>query len=137
MKEVRFKIPMLPPSINETYKINYHKKNCYLSAKARDFKFKCKLVTPKLEFPAGTKLETVFIYHGKWHYKNGNIKRKDGYNLDKVLADAVFEKLGIDDSLAFKGRWEKVEDEEEFTEVIIRGYVEDTKKENKSECRLL
>ena len=120
MKTVEFKIPGLPPSINATYGINYHKKKCYMNTIAREFKFKVKLNTPRVKIEPGAKLEVEFEYHGNWINKNGTIKKKDGWNLDKVLCDAIFEKIGSDDSVAFKGSWVKVQSKEEFTIVKIK-----------------
>ena len=86
---------------------------------ARQFKYQAKLYTPVIEYEEGTKLKIIVKYYGNWHNKNGTIKRKDGQNLDKCLYDAIFEKMGVDDKVAFSGSWEKIQSDEEYTIVKI------------------
>ena len=124
MKPIEFKIPMLPPSLNSIYKINYVKRECYMDKNARKFKCDAKLYTPNLsgKYVEGTKLIISVKYYGNWKNKDGSIKRKDGQNLDTCLYDAIFEKMGVDDKVAFKGSWEKIQSDEEFTIVKIEEY---------------
>ena len=115
-----FKIPALPPSINQMYKINYRTKQCYLDESVRKFKRDAIIFIPPVIIDTGIKLRLEVEYHGKFHNKNGTIKRRDGQNLDKCLYDVIFEKLGIDDKHAWSGSWSKHHnDEEEFTLVTI------------------
>lgn len=67
-------------------------------------------------------LEAFVEYHGLFMNKLDNkIKRRDGQNLDKCLYDLIFEKWGIDDSVVFKGHWEKIHDDNNvFTLVTIK-----------------
>lgn len=77
---------------------------------------------PPLNIGSGHELEVLIEYHGQFYNKGNNeIKRKDGQNLDKCLYDVLFEKWGLDDSIVFKGTWEKVHNpNEEFTLIEIR-----------------
>jgi len=119
MQRIEFKIPALPPSLNQVYKINYVRRQCYMDDSARKFKATAKMFTPVLKYVEGTKLLVSVKYLGNWHNLDGSIKRKDGQNLDKCLYDAIFEKMGVDDKVVFKGQWEKVQSKEECTVVTI------------------
>lgn len=119
--EKTFKIPHLPPSLNQTYKINYRTKQMYLDKSAVDFKRNAILFIPKIEVDEEGVLEVLVEYHGKFLNKDGTTKRRDGQNLDKVLYDVIFERLGLDDSIVWKGSWIKKHNEkEEFTVVTIK-----------------
>jgi len=117
----QFKIPAIPPSINQCYKINYRTKSVYLDESVREFKKIAFLYIPKIELSPKKKLRVDIEYHGQFLNKSdGEIKRRDGQNLDKCLYDVMFEKLGIDDKLAWEGNWKKVHNtDEEFTLVTI------------------
>lgn len=126
-----FKIPMLPPSMNEIYGWNSQTREKYLKIKGRNFKTTCKLFSPAslTQITAQTPLQVYFEFHGNWFYKNGNFKRHDGQNLMKVLYDAIFEKIGIDDCHVWDGRFVKVQDSQTYTYVRIT----EIKEENNSE----
>ena len=117
----QFKIPALPPSMNQIYKINYKTKSVYLDESVRDFKKIAVLYIPPLQFKPNKKLKVDVEYHGQFLNKgDGEIKRRDGQNLDKVLYDVMFEKFGIDDKFAWSGSWKKVHNpNEEFTLVTV------------------
>lgn len=115
---LEFRIPALPPSINQVYKVAYHQRRVYKSKEATDFEYLCQLTAPKT-FPLAKKIKCEIEFHGIWHYKNGNIRRKDIQNLDKVLVDSLFKKMQIDDSCIFEHHLYKIEDEEEYTLVRL------------------
>lgn len=111
---------MLPPSINQVYKIAYKARHTYKSDVAKKFEYQCKLFVPvNNEFKEQEKLRTYIELHGSWYFKNGNMRRKDLQNMDKVLVDAIFDKLGIDDSQIWDHHLIKVESEDEKTVVQI------------------
>lgn len=53
--------------------------------------------------------------HANWYYKNGKMKKQDIQNMDKLLVDALFQKLGCDDSRLWYMELDKVQDEKEYT----------------------
>ena len=118
---MQFKIPAIPPSVNQMYKINYKTKSVYLDESVREFKKVAFLYTPNLSFTLNSKLKVEVEYHGQFLNKcDGETKRRDGQNLDKCLYDVIFEKLGIDDKHAWEGTWKKVHNpNEEFTLINI------------------
>ncbi len=112
-----FTIPLLPPSMNAIYGYNPMTKRRYLNSKGRTFKAQCKLFVPPIELEAQTPVKIQFSLYGNWFYKNGNIKKHDGQNLSKILYDAIFEKVGVDDCCLWKWSGEKIQSDESKTVV--------------------
>ena len=118
----KFKLPAIPPSVNAMYKINYRTKSVYLDESVRAFKNNVfSFIPPIGQIDDQKKLEVFVEYHGIFLNKSdGRTKRKDGQNLDKCLFDIIFEKWGLDDSMAWIGHWKKVHNtEKEFTLVEV------------------
>lgn len=113
----------IPPSYSASFKINYGLRQTYLSQEARSFKDKVKVHMPshKLRLKGTDRLIMHNKYHADWYFKNGRIKKKDVQNLDRLLVDAVFKGLGIDDSNLFCVINEKVQSEKEKT--IVKLYL--------------
>ena len=66
------------------------------------------------------RFEVEIIVHTDWYYKNGKLRRLDIHNMDKLLVDAVFYRLGIDDSHVWKLTSSKYQDcNNSFTQVNI------------------
>ena len=117
----KFKIPMLPQSVNSVYKVNYRTRQMYMSAEGKRFKDMAEKLTPKINFSSEKPIIDIKIkYYGRWYCKNGNVRRVDGPNLDKILYDAIFKGLDLDDSLVFMWQGEKVQSDKEYTEVEIK-----------------
>lgn len=119
MKSITVKIEGLPPSYNEHFKINYSFKEVYLSQEARDYKKRVKVSMPVMEVTEEDKLRITIMYNHNWHYQNGKIRKKDVQNLDKLLIDAICEKLGCDDSQAFEIHLYKIQSNNSFTVINI------------------
>jgi Holliday junction resolvase RusA-like endonuclease len=119
MHKITFKIPALPPSINQMYKLNFKTKQVYLDESVREFKNKAIFYIPNFKINPQEKVILVVEYHGKFYNKDGTIKRRDGQNLDKCLYDIIFDKLSADDSCVWAGVFSKIHAEEEFTMVTI------------------
>ena len=118
---IKFKIRGLPPSYNAHFKINYGLKQVYLSSNTRNYKTLVKMSMPSVEFPPNSLFEIQIKYYYSWYYKNSTPRKLDIQNLDKLLIDAIFEKLGIDDSRLWSVSGYKVHTEEEpFTEVELK-----------------
>jgi hypothetical protein len=117
----QFRIPAIPPSVNNMYKLNFRTKSVYLDDSVCKFKSVAIPHIPPLRFKEGSRLNVEVEYHGQFLNKgDGETKRRDGQNLDKCLYDVIFEKLGIDDKFAWQGSWKKIHNpDEEFTLVTI------------------
>lgn len=116
-----FKIQGIPPSYNKHFNINYQFKEVYLTQEARDFKRTVKACTPvMLNLSSDTKLRLAIEYNHDWYFKNGKILKCDIQNLDKLLIDALADKLGIDDSQFFEIHLFKVQNvKESYTLVNV------------------
>lgn len=109
----------IPPSYNQHFQILYNLRQCELTPEAREFKRSVKINTPPNPFTEGKTFRLEIEYHHDFFYKNGKNKRIDLQNLDKLLIDAIFEQLGIDDSFVWELQERKVQDKESFTSVNI------------------
>lgn len=119
MDKILFKVPLLPPSVNQMYKINYRTKQCYLDESVRTFKNQAILFIPPFKIEPQEKIILILEYHGKFFNNDGTIKRRDVQNLDKCLCDVIFEKLGADDSCVWTLIAAKIPDKEDFVQVTI------------------
>jgi len=114
-----FTVPAIPPSYTASFKINYGLRRTYLSQEAKRFKDLVKISLPNKKFPQDTKFYMHNEYHSDWYYGNGNIKKKDVQNLNRLLIDAVFKGKGIDDSWVFAVTDEKIQASKDKTVVSI------------------
>ena len=120
MKDLTFKIPAIPPSYSKSLKINYSFRHTYLSKEARDFVNLVKRYIPHCTYTIDTLFSIDIEIHDNWYTKQGKVKRKDVQNLDRLLIDAIFNKIGIDDSHIFVERISKVHNpKESFTKVRL------------------
>jgi Holliday junction resolvase RusA-like endonuclease len=104
VKLIEFTIPAIPPSYSASLKINFRLKQTYLSQDARRFKDKVKVYMPshQLELKDRDRVIMHNKYHQAWYNKtNPDIKKQDVQNLDRLLIDAIFKGLGIDDRNLF------------------------------------
>lgn len=117
----KFRVDFLPTSVNKMYSYNHHSKTMYLTEEARHFKMAIKIACPKVEFVSKQpKIRIEIWYHSPaWICKNGKFKKRDIQNMDKMVFDAISERLGVDDSHVFYHTGEKVIDTEEYTEIEI------------------
>jgi len=116
-----FTIPDLPTSCNRLYLINYGHRVVYLSPAGHMYKNKVKLHMPPMEFPPNAFFEVSLRFYGNWFFKNGKVKRADVQNLIKILIDALFERIGVDDSRIFAIAAFKEQSEVRKVEVRIEG----------------
>ena len=106
---LEFSISGLPPSYNRHFQIIYALRECHLTPEAHLFKNRVKMSIPPYEFKEDAKLVIEIEYHANFVCKNGKNRKIDLQNLDKLLIDAIFEKLGIDDSMIWHMTAEKIQ----------------------------
>lgn len=117
---VSFTIPFLPPSVNSLYGIQGGKRvRVFLKSEARQFKERAKLFMPKKEIKTDCKLGLEFSVRGNWYFKNGNFKKLDLQNLEKILIDSISEKYGFDDCRVWWKKAEKEQFDDEGVRVVI------------------
>lgn len=105
----QFTIEGLPPSFNEHFKINYQFKQVYLSEEARLFKVKVKMSVPHMQIIDTDLFKLKVWFHHNWFFKNNKPRKLDLQNLDKLLIDALSERIGFDDSRIFECHYFKVQ----------------------------
>ena len=105
MKTLLLKLPnLIPPSYNKCLQIIYSLKYIELSREAKHFKYQVKQFMPIwVREPSELPLDRCYFKVSigicqDWFCKKGTLKKQDISNLDKLIIDAVFEKLGVDDS---------------------------------------
>lgn len=104
MASLEFELNIFPPSLNQLYSTNRYGKRV-LSKVGIDFKTTCDvLIRIKNLNSIGLrnnklKLELDFFY--PWLTKKKKIAKADLSNRIKVIEDAIFKALGLDDSLVF------------------------------------
>lgn len=117
---MKFIIKAIPPSYNRECKINYNLKQVYLSKEARGFKNLVFLSTPPMNYREGSIFSISINIVKNWLTKAGKVKREDVQNMDKLLIDAICEKLGFDDSLIYNVSIKKTQsDTEAYTEIEL------------------
>ena len=116
-----FVVPAISPSYNRCFKINHGLKQTYLSTEARMFKDKVKLMMPSIKLPENVgdlKFSMLVEVYNNWYYKNGNMKKQDVQNMEKLIIDAVFEGIGIDDSHLWEVKLVKRQNKDKVKTVV-------------------
>ena len=134
---MEFTIPGIPPSYSASFKINYGLRQTYLSSSARKFKTTVKVHMPshkvaKLKLKPTDRLIMHNEYHQDWYFKNRKIKKQDCQNLNRLLIDAVFKGLGIDDSCLFAVVDEKIQNSKK-KETVVKLYIDNGEKDYKND----
>lgn len=106
---IKFTIPVIPPSYNQHYKINYNLRQIYLDKIAHDFKKLVFLHTPPMEYGDNDVFYLKVEIHYDWFYKNGKVRKLDIQNMDKLLIDSISERLGFDDCRIWDSHFLKVQ----------------------------
>lgn len=118
--ELTFEVNGLPPSYNRHLQFIWHMKEVCLTPEAHHFKNRVKMSIPLGNFKSTDKLSIEIDYYSNFIYKNGKNRKIDLQNLDKLLIDAIFEQLGIDDSIIWLMKCKKIESNTEKTVVRLR-----------------
>lgn len=111
-ESIKFRIPSIPPSMNDIYwhiKGHFGEYKYVLKNEVRLWKTQTKEFIPPF---ASINPTRPFYFNwsavNNWYYKNGKPLRLDLTNLEKVLIDAVCEKLGVGDELIWDTRRTKI-----------------------------
>lgn len=113
-------IPAIPPSYNKHLKIVFNLRYIELTREAKDFKNTVKRYMTPWEVSTNSMFDIDISIHNSWFFKNNKLQKKDVQNLDKLLCDAIFEKLGIGDEQIRDLHTHKVRDKKTFTQVTIK-----------------
>ena len=127
--KLEFTLPGWPPSLNSMYITLWEQRKRVLSPEARSFKQKAVSHLTTEFFQQISEFEgdenCIYTFHasfyGNWFTRPGaksKYKKRDVFNMGKLLEDVVAEILGIDDSANFRIVLDKVDSPEQLT--IIR-----------------
>lgn len=130
----RWKVPILPPSMNRLYAINFRTRSVYMTPEARTFKTQFKMFITPFTVSSNDKLTMSLDVYTDWFFKNGKQKRADIQNLIKVVLDAVSERLGFDDSQVWSFTASKIQSTENCCFVTLEKQNEDRSHVEKVEC---
>ena len=117
---VSFTIPFLPVSCNSIYGISSKGRGVrvFLRSEARAFKEKAKMFMPPRTISQGSFLGLEVNVHAEWFFKNGNVRKLDIQNLEKILIDAIAEKYDVMDQMVWHKSCKK-QDGNESVQVTI------------------
>lgn len=113
-------IPGLPPTTNHAF--IQRGRFRVLAPDARKFKEMVEELVTNLHLdpPQGRLMVAIRLHSSRWLLKDGvGIRKMDVANREKLVLDAIFKTLGVDDSNIWLLSLEKVVDTEEVTEVTI------------------
>lgn len=91
----------------------------FLKSEARAFKEKAKLFMPPRTLEPSSRLSLSITIGACWMFKNGNVRKLDIQNLEKILIDAIADKYSFDDSRVWQKYCKKVEAEKEEVKVLL------------------
>jgi Holliday junction resolvase RusA-like endonuclease len=122
--KVKFEIDMLP--VTENNAVRMTRRGGYKTQDYKDWEEYVLLTVKEKEIDVSEWYKAQVVCHFPLYYKNGNIRKKDAHNrikyaVDTLLHNKVIDSKGnrIDDKRIIKGRWEKVEDDKEWVEIIF------------------
>jgi len=95
-------------------------KEVCLTPEAHHFKNQVKMSIPPCNFTSNDKFSIEIEYHSNFTYANGKNKKIDLQNLDKLLIDAIFDRIGLDDSAIWEMKAWKVQSNQDKTVVRLR-----------------
>lgn len=98
-QRLSFVLPSFPSSFNVLYVIDHRRRKVQLSDAALLWSTKTKPYIKTCNWPTEWLLKLTLEYESPdWIAKNGNLRRRDVQNLDKLTIDTLFSKWGWDDS---------------------------------------
>jgi Holliday junction resolvase RusA-like endonuclease len=129
LKVLDIKIPTLPPSANAIYapvtvgstSSRRGFNTITMRKEAITWIQQASLFLPPLRLDDSVTYRMEIEYHANWYTKQGEVKKKDVRNYEKLVCDTVCRRYSIDDKLVWESLVTKVQDtEKEY--VIVRLY---------------
>lgn len=98
-ERLQFVLPSFPPSINRAHRIDHNRRRVDTSDEVLLWRTRTIPFVKPCRWPLEWLLKLTLVYESPdWICKNGNLRRKDSHNLDKITVDAIFSKWGFDDA---------------------------------------
>lgn len=118
--EIKFTIPLLPPSVNALYQIIYNQRRVELKPEILRWKHRAKEYVPRCQWKSESsiiRVDTVFYY--RIFTAEGKLKIFDTQNVLKPLIDLIAEKQGWNDKRAKGGSWDTFDSKDERVEIVL------------------
>lgn len=119
-RELRFTIPLLPPSVNSLHQIIYAQRRVELKPEIRQWKFRAKEYVPRCQWRSESsiiRVDTIFYY--RMFTSDGKLRVFDTQNVLKPLIDLIAEKQGWNDKRAKGGSWDTFDSVNEKVEIVL------------------
>lgn len=120
INEIRFTIPLLPPSVNALHQVIWNQRRVELKPEIRQWKYRAKEYVTRVEWQSESsiiRVDTIFYY--RMFTADGKLRVFDTQNVIKPLIDLIAEKQGWNDKRAKCGSWATVDDVNERVEVTL------------------
>lgn len=99
VEKLSFTLPTFPPSINRAHLIDHKRRRVGTSDEVLLWRTRTTPFVKPCRWPADWLLKLTLEYQSpSWICKNGNLRRRDSHNLDKLSIDLLFSKWGWDDA---------------------------------------
>lgn len=98
-ERLQFVLPSFPPSINRAHRIDHQRRRVDTSDEVLLWRTRTIPFVKPCRWPVDWLLKLTLAYESPdWICRNGNLRRKDSHNLDKLTVDLIFSKWGWDDA---------------------------------------
>lgn len=119
--EIRFTIPLLPPSVNSLHQVIWTQRRVELKPEIRQWKYQAKEYVPRAQWRSESSIIRVdVVAHYRMFTNEGKLREFDTQNVLKPLIDLIAEKQGWNDKRAKAGSWETVDSIDEKVVVVLR-----------------
>jgi hypothetical protein len=123
MNTITFTLPLCPPSVNSLYQVRFSAPNpadrVTLRPECRQWKTNSKVYIPAFRVAETSIVRVDRTYYYPWLTKKKTWLKKDTVNLDKLLFDAIAEKVGVDDRRFKLGMMDSIDCSVEKTIVTL------------------
>ena len=120
-QEIRFTIPLLPPSVNSLHQVLWNQRRVELKPEIRQWKYRAKEYVTAVRWGSESSIIRVdVVTYYRMYTSEGRLREFDTQNLLKPLIDLIAEKQGWNDKRAKAGSWATVDDVNERVEVVLR-----------------
>lgn len=127
MTELRFTIPILPPSCNALHQVIWAQRRVELKPQIREWKYRAKEYVPRARWLSESSIIRVdVVAHYRMFTAEGKLREFDTQNVLKPLIDLIAEKQGWNDKRAKAGSWDTVNSIDEKVVVVLREMAVDT-----------
>lgn len=120
---ITFTLPMVPPSVNSLYSVNFKEpdpsRRITLKDECRLWKNSAAGYMPRFKVAPDSVIRVDRTYWFNWFTKTGKWAKKDAFNFDKLLFDMISKRINVDDSRFKEGMMRSINSPVEKTLVCL------------------